>query len=226
MKKIMPRILAVLLVSVMVLTVLAGCRRDSDENNGRPGASDDRGSIGNGFVPPEYVFVPEFIDLPETVHEIGHFTYAGGVLYFISTERDTETYYMDVNSLFSMSPDGSNLTKLDNFEPLSAAPAGGDEGFKVIESSYIMTLIADSDGNLWIIENGWAEFFDLPDDFAGEDHEMYEYHVDYTHTMAVRKLDNTGRELLSIDLDSLPGGRDTIQPSAFNIDNAGNLYMA
>lgn len=225
MKKNMLRILAVVLVSVMILTVLAGCRRDADGNNGRPGASDGGGAAGNGFTPPEYVFVPDFISLPDEMQEIESFVYMDGLVYLTNVNRNPETWEATY-SLFSMEPDGSNLTKLENFATVDAAGDGSNENWTARGSSYIAAMIADNDGNLWVAESGWVEYFDLPDDFGGEIQDMYEYYVDFGNVMAVRKLDTTGRELLSVDISNIPGGSESLNLSAFNIDGAGNIYVS
>ncbi|MDR2569589.1 MAG: hypothetical protein LBD23_04730, partial [Oscillospiraceae bacterium] len=69
MKKTTLRVLALVLVAVLSMSLLAACRNDS----------------GDGFDPPEFVFLPEFIALPDGITEISNLTFGNdGRLYFSS----------------------------------------------------------------------------------------------------------------------------------------------
>jgi ABC-type glycerol-3-phosphate transport system substrate-binding protein len=117
-----------------------------------------------------------------------------------------------------MNLDGTNLTELVNYLPLQAPE--GAEGM-----SYITGMFVDGEGNLWLTEMGNFYGYDLPDDFDPETDEMWLYYYDMGNVTAIRKLDETGAELLSVDISSLAEGIEYFYVSAFAVDSSGNAYI-
>ena len=203
MRKIMIRILAVVLITAMLVTVLAGCRKDPESN----------------YVPPEYVFVPEIISLPDEITDIQNMTYFNDRLYFWSQHWDEETWESSVN-IYTMNIDGTNLTALPNYDSSGSSPHED-----AIGNTNIMSFLVDNDGNIWVAEQGYFYRYNLPDDFDEDNDEMWNYYEDLGQTMSVRKLDNTGAEMFTVDISALSTGYDWFYVSAFNVDNEGNLYL-
>jgi len=194
-------------MAVMLLaTALIGC----DRNN-----ADDPGSLVEA---PDFVFVPEYIALPEDITGMTNLVYNDGRLFFSSWVFD-EDEGMSASRLFSMGIDGTNLTQLPNYNP-------GDPPEGAMGSMNINSIHIDGDGNLWVFESGHFWGFDLPDDFDGEEWDMWEFQVDLGSVMAVRKLDRTGAEIMSVDISDLTNNADQFFLRAFNIDGDGNIYIA
>jgi len=133
------RAVAAVMVAVMVLSLTVGCNRDK----------------GNDFETPEFMFVPEFIPLPDGVEDVSNLVYAGGKFYFTSYVIIDEENYTYSSKLFSMDIDGTNFTELTNYDP-------GSPFEDALGGININSLRVDSDGNLWVIENGY--FYRIVDD--------------------------------------------------------------
>ncbi|MCL2821348.1 MAG: extracellular solute-binding protein [Oscillospiraceae bacterium] len=203
MKKNAFRIIAVILTIALGVSVLAGCRDNSSSN----------------FVPPEYVFVPEIINLPAELQDVRNLTYFDDTLYFWSNVMlDRDTWQYEVR-LYTMNTDGSNITQLTNYTT-PKPPEPDAEG-----SFHIMALNVDNEGHIWLAEMGSFFRFDLPDDFDGEEWEKWEYAEHLGEIMGIRKLDGTGAEILTLDISALSAGVEWFYISAFNIDGQGNLYL-
>ena len=203
MKRITVRIIAAALSVVLLTSVLAGCGDNED------GA--------------DFVFLPEFITLPEEIFDIQNLTYANNMLYFSSTIILDRENYETTTKLFSMNLDGTNITELTGYVPLSSPRPDAQGGV------YISSLTADPGGDLWIVEMGnfYVITDNTPDDFDGDEWERDMY-LDYEHLgnlMQLRKLDNTGTEILSIDLEQATGGAENTQVSSFAMDGSGNIYL-
>ena len=208
MKKIIIRSLAVMMAAIMLVTTMAGCNNNGGEGGGaRPG-----GPGGSTVDTPEFVFVPEFINLPGNFEHIQNLVYANNSLYFTHWGQDGV-------SLYIMGLDGSGVRRLENFT--TAQPPEGAEG-----NSQINGVHADRYGNLWVAESGHFFGFNLPDDFDGEDWERWEFMYEIGNVMMVRKLDGTGTEILSIDVSEVNAGPENFWFSGFNIDSDGNIYIA
>ena len=203
MKKTLSKI-AVLMALILLILALAGCNNNNNPNN--PG-------LGDLGQMPEFVFVPEFINLPDGLDSIQNLVYANGQLYFTSWQQIDDNH---ISTLFSMNLDGTNIRQLENFTT-TEAPEGA-EG-----SANINALHVDGDGNLWVAETGSFWGFNLPANWVGEEYERWEFSYEVGRVMLVRKLDNTGAEILSIDISDIGGEHFWL--SAFNMDNDGNIYI-
>jgi len=91
-------------------------------------------------------------------------------------------------------------------------------------SFYISSLIVD-DGYIWVAEFGNFYRLDVPDDFDGEEWDMWGYYQDLGSVVNIRKLDKTGAEVLSLDISALSAGSDWFFINAFTIDSEGNIYI-
>jgi len=88
---------------------------------------------------------------------------------------------------------------------------------------------ADDSGNIWSFVNSYIYRYDLPDDFNSEDKssqsedwEKNDYFEDLGRSFKLIKLDNTGTEILSIDLSEIIDGNVNI--NSIEIDNKGNIF--
>ena len=278
MRKTIVRPIAIILATVMLLAAFAGCGRDGDDPN-------------NPTETPEFVFVPEFITLPESINDISNLVVVGDKLFFTSWTMSEEEPFTSGHKLFSMDINGTNLRQLENY----TTPEPPEEDAQGNIS--ITAFRADPDGNLWVVENGNFFTFDLPDDFyddifediyeepeenpeepldedadseSGSDsisggaiarpmpaagfrsisgggaivsssvvgrpapmpmpgmpsRNIYDYYRELENIMVVRKLDNTGAELLSIDISSLSNNVEWFWIRTFAIDGDGNIYIA
>jgi len=206
MKRRLPRLLAALLAAVMLISLSAGCRRNPDDPNGEAET-------------PDFVYVPEFISLPEGIMDISMLVYANEKLFFSSWYMSEEEPYSYGNKLFSMNMDGSDLKELSNYSPTQ--PPEGAMG-----NVNINALRVDEGGNLWVAENGDFYGFDLPEDFDEEHDEMWQYYYHMGNTINIRKLDGTGAELISVDISALSNNVEYFWIRTFEIDSDNNLYIA
>ena len=203
MKKTTLKILATILVVIMFATLLAGCRNDPESN----------------FVPPDYVFVPDILQLPEGIVDIRNLIYTDNTLFFSSYFMVNEETWEYATKLYSMNLDGTNITELPNYV------SGANPFEDALGSMYLMAMNMDNEGNLWVTETGSFYRFNLPEGFDGEDWEQWDYYEPLDSIISIRKLDTTGAELLSLDISAISAGREWFNVNAFNIDSSGNLYI-
>jgi len=197
LKKTILRILAAILVVALFAAMLAGCRSDQE------GA--------------DFVYLPEFVSLPEGINDVQNLTYSDGKLYFISYVILDPDNWEAAMKIFSMDTDGTNVQELENYVPFSH-PNPNASG-----STHIMSLSGDADGNLWITESGWFFIDNTPDDFTGDWEEQQRYTEDLGQISMIRKLDGTGAEILSLDLDNALG--EGSQVTGFGMDDSGNIFI-
>ena len=112
--------IAVLLSFMFILSIIAGCGRGSDDD----GAADT----------PEFIYVPEVIDLPDDITEFSNLTVIDDKVFFSSFEWASDSA---VTKLFSMNPDGTGLNEISSFTNVE-----------------IIGILAASGDNLWVAETG------------------------------------------------------------------------
>jgi ABC-type glycerol-3-phosphate transport system substrate-binding protein len=190
----------------MSFTLLAGCG----------------GGEENLFEIPDFVFVPEFIELKGDFEYLRSFAYAGDKIVFAADaiiDADTFTYG---TKLFSMNIDGSNMSELANYVPPSPMPG--------VEGNFSINAISvDNEGNIWVMEEGWFYTFNLPDDFDGDENDKWYYYEHLGGISSIRKLDSTGAEILTLsltDLNLITSPDDYFQVLAFVVDGDGNIYLS
>lgn len=171
---------------------------------------------------PEFLYVPQYTKLPESLESLYSAHYYDGMLYFtnmeyaldgvvIPSDEITETDWARVTSgsyLYKMAIDGTGLEKLSAYTP-QASPEGKTGG------SNLNAMTVDETGNIWVVENVYT---------YSDDPENYWYEEQYF----VRKLDQTGAELLEVDLAPILNiePEQGIYISYVEVDTAGNLYLS
>ena len=207
-------ICAVLLIVALFPDLLTGWRNDRNGDD-----ADD--VIARNIVDEtgEYRFVPEFMllsALTSDLPNIRNITITGNTLFFTSTTEVTWDSLFRTTRLFRIDLDESVLTYLPNYiEPYR--PLGAEGGGTVINDIQV-----DDDGNIWVLEFGSYVTYDFHPGFNPEGAEMSEIweHSDSLGTFNhIRKLDNTGAELQSIDITHL-----TSDIFSINLDSNGYIY--
>jgi len=195
------------MAAVMLVTVIAGCRKEDEYTRSMAEI-------------PEFVYVPTYITLPDSITDISSLVYANDKLFLSSWLLLDETTYEYGIKLYSIEIDGTNLKELSNYS--SGSPPEG-----AIGNAYLNSMLADGEGNLWVSESGNYYGFDIPEgvDVDMESGEQWQYYYDMGNVMTVRKLDETGAEIMSVDISSLAAGTDYFYVSTFNIDKDGNIYI-
>ena len=210
MKKIVNRIYYVVMVALLLLIItilLSGCQKGPE----------------NDADTPEFVYVPEFISVsvPEGVDWISNVTVAGEKVFFSAMTAGDEDLPIELTKLYAMDFNDSNAKALPNYDMGVDFPAEAEGGHMQTYSLFI-----DNTGNLWLAERGEFYYYDLPDDFDGEEWDKWGYRVIIEEFTRVRKLDDTGAELLSFDISQISVGQDWFYIYAFAVDDENNVYIA
>jgi len=214
-KKTFIRLTAILIISVMILPLAAGCRDNSDDP----------------FAPPDFVFIADFINLPDEIGDIGGgrggLVYIDGKVIFASSVHNFEDGVQSyITELYSINIDGTGYSKLPDYVPPVPLSINANRKHLSIDSMNI-----DGSGNLWIIENWSFVNESIPDDIDwSQPFNYYDYIEDLGSGSALRKLDTNGRELYSIDISGLSSDTgneyDFFQISSFSTDAQDNIYLA
>jgi ABC-type glycerol-3-phosphate transport system substrate-binding protein len=189
-----------------------GCRNNDDDD----------------FDNPEFVFLPEVtqLRLPAGVEWVNNLFASNNKIYFDAATYDDEIMQIFSSDIYEMDFDGTNIKTIPNYDPFSGIAIELSQfGEDVIGNIRIHTLFIDNEGNIWIAEQGDFYFFDLPDDWVGEEWEKWEYRKNIPGFVRVRKLDNTGTELLSIDIAHITAGHEWFNIQSMAIDNDGNIFI-
>ncbi|MDR2590849.1 MAG: extracellular solute-binding protein [Oscillospiraceae bacterium] len=212
MKKTTIRITIALLILAVLATSLLGCKNNDD----------------NDFVKPDYLFLPDVtqLRLPEGVEWIKHITVGNDKIYFAASPSEDELSKLQSDVIYEVDFYGTNLKVFPDYDALLNIP---DDVISSHEDTNgyvaIYSLHVDGDGNVWVTEFGEFFFFDLPDDFDGDDWDRWEYRKVIYDFTRVRKLDNTGSELLSIDITHISSGYDWFYIQSMAVDSDGNAYI-
>jgi len=210
MNKNTDRIFYTLMVIMLVLItaiISIGCQ----------GYSDDDSDL------PDYVYTPDIVPfpMPEGVHWIENVTPTEDSVYFSAYSDIVEDSDFHAFSIYKMDISTSVVTKLPNYNVDAEFPEEADDG-----SVQLYALFVDSDKNIWAVERG--EFYTLPDseDEDEEDHwERWNKRKIVKEFLRVRKLDSTGAQILSFDINHISTGDEWFFVNAFSIDNEGNIYI-
>ncbi|MDR2589646.1 MAG: hypothetical protein LBC71_01475 [Oscillospiraceae bacterium] len=223
------KLIAVVLVFVISLTITYGCKKDIDNNGNTDNGKPDINGIG------DYVYVAETLPIPDDIKNIQNLIYIDNKLYFVSTFEST-TYFpigdvsdevvMDdfynpkYSEIFAMNLDGTDVNQLPDYtSPIDVAP--GNTSFHII-----VDMIIDTSNNLWVLEF-WEHWEQTPEAVS-----------DYSSGYALRKLDLTGAELLTVDINNVISKQEefteTDNPifnqvqsiiTSINVDTDGNIYV-
>jgi len=226
------QIIAAILVGTLLFTMLVSCRSDFDGENDLS-ASTERasGSPLNMHLQDtsEWMYRMEILPLPElpdgmfilnNLHMIGDDFYLDA---YIRTTHDLGGGHevgVGYSSILTYNINNKELTLLPNFTP-TAPPQSA-----FMSGPTINAMQPDDTGNLWILETGDIGIYDFPDgvNIADLDPDtIYDFWKVRGNHRAVRKLDNTGKELLSFDLDMITPGQ--IWFTSFNVDSENNVYI-
>lgn len=209
-----------IVIVTLLMTTLVGCKSIEDSTN-----YDDTNELQ------EYAYLAEFITLPTDVGSVKDFAVSYNDVIFVTVtydyyEYEIDDYRFDVlelhNDIYSMSIDGSIITKLEQYTPAVTLPSGA-YGDYIIEAIHV-----DSTGGLWIFESWKYLRYILPPDFNEEVNqiwELWEYSEIVEEGCAIRKIDSTGKELDFIDVGSIREQYDYIEVNAFCVDNLSNIYL-
>ena len=159
------------------------------------------------FGMPDYVFVPEItaISIPQN-RWVENFVIANDTVFFSTGHSGVAGESLHTESLMSINVDGSGLTELPDYKAKIPARIMGGQ-------IRIAALHIDSGGFLWIIESGRFFIFNP---------QLEEMTTTMIHTL--RKLDDTGAELFSLDISEAIAD-NFFSPVTFCIDDEGNIYV-
>ena len=185
-------------------------------------ASENSGSL----VSPDYVYVPEYFNMnAEEIDDIQYSSVFGDELFFaaygVIGTREPSAEDLEWNNgvvedwmteeygsmLYKAKLDGSNATKLENFQPIQV-PEGQDG------SSNVSGFVMDTAGNIWVAENLYTNTYDDSGEWTGSSDSYF-----------VRKLDQTGTEISRIDLAPITADMDWFYLQYMCVDNEGRIYF-
>ncbi|MDR2599541.1 MAG: extracellular solute-binding protein [Oscillospiraceae bacterium] len=202
--------LIIIILASLLLLQLTACSSEPD--------------IGENETP-DTIFVPEFTDLTQ-LYEGLYFTGSAVIInetvYFSAIMQDSIDEQFTAHRLFSANLDGTNLIELQSFTT-TTPPANAEDG-----TTRILAMATDSESNLWIVES--AEFFiyNFPEYFTPDPDDSYatlEYREILSSNVLVRKLDNTGATLETIEINEMITDHGLIWIRSFVIDKE-NIYFA
>ncbi len=229
--------LCLLLVLTMTMGLLSACGDNTDDPkiNPTPDAA-------------EYVYVPTYARLSGNISYINQSCYSNGRIFFngqIETgETITQSYSTGMfdengepimeeysyeetrNGIFSVALDGSDFRELEGYK-IENIVQDPDDPYSGYSYTNVNRLFADSQGNLWVLENVYTTTFNLPDDFVeSEASNAWEY-AEQKDEYYLVKLDENGTELSRTDLVALVESTDEyFYVNNVAIDNDGNMYLA
>ena len=196
--------LLTILFLLIITLVLTGCGNNS----------------GDGYEPPEFVYLPEVIPLPmpEGVSWIDNVTISGDSVYFTAMAEGDANNTFTSYDIYTMDLDGSNSRALPEYSIGTEIPEEATDG-----NIQIYSICIDSSGYIWIAERG--EFFYFPDGLDEDDWERWNKRIMVKDFTRVRKLADTGAEVLSFDVSHITAGQDWFYISAFIVDDNNNIYI-
>ena len=130
---------------------------------------------------------------------------------------DTYTYYDYRTGLFRAPLTGGAAEELPGFQ-MTELPEGTEGGVD------IGNLRAGPDGTLVLMETVNINNFELPEGFNPDTDNKWDYYVDNTTTVTLRRLDGEGNEIDSVDLTGLEEKAGLEWTNAVLVDDAGNIY--
>lgn len=202
------RALALLICAAMLLALCA-CGSSGEE------AADE------SEAPTGLVWTSSFTDITDALGEHEDVrqdpVYSNGLLYMVAQDYGDETTPASI-CLFTYDLESGTCEILPNYvQP--TVPEGYEDSWSDIDA-----LCCTPDGELWVLESAQYSWYDLPEGFAGTEEEKWEYYQ-YTTTYALRLLDATGAELLSVDLSEIAEARDYFYVTDLKSDSDGNVYI-
>ncbi|MDR2569478.1 MAG: extracellular solute-binding protein [Oscillospiraceae bacterium] len=227
MKNITKTLLALLLSLSLLLSLTLGCADNNKDNDSPPNDNSSNGGSSNGDnsngdgSSDEYIYTAEIISLPHNIMNINNIIYSNDKIYFSSSEFNYQ-FRISTARIFTMNLDGSSLTEFFNTYQYQH---NNDDTFV---SSTIRVLCADTDGNIWIGEWQYLYRYNTPDGFDYDNDKdmdsIFEYREEISQTTYLKKLDASGEELISVDLNNLVNTNNIIITGAEH-DSDGNIII-
>lgn len=232
------RIFAIFLAAVLVMSLFAGCSKNSSE----PGSTDNSGpSLVDKTTPAattaKYAYQADYLDLqlPENVQYVNTMCTAGTTIFLtayvqgdeiVQTDPDTGdtwSYYPQKLILLSVDPDTGACTQLPNLQ-LPTVPEDCEGNVDCYN------MAGSDDGTLWMLVNVYAAKYDLPADFDPNTMNKYDYPSTDMSTAYLMHVAADGSTIANVDLSVTDDGTDEEDGmgsniSSFAVDAAGNLYV-
>jgi len=212
------RTIALVLTVTMLITLLVGCKDDSDGESGssEPGRTGNQGNAVNWastvpFETPEFIYLTEIVNLtdllPDGVARISGRELIGDILY--CTARIPKEYTItnvvsertvEVNDtyIFSYDTNTMEVIQLPDFKPTHLPKTIVSTEGVIIQSNFIRGLDTAYDGNVIFIEELEIYSFDVPDDINLEEDNinLSEYRIGTQKDLLIRKIDSTGADII------------------------------
>ena len=189
-------------------------------------------ATNDDFNDPEFVFMPEFSSLSTLAgifQNISNITLLDNTLYFTSTSDINSNSLFRTTQIVKVDLDISDITNLSNYSILSnystISPPSRAEGGGI----YIPALYVNKNGELFIAEAHNFVTFDFPHNFDindADESEIWQHHKPLEQLYKIRKLDNTGTEQWTIDIDSSVSKTQTwIGITTLYVDDNENILI-
>ena len=233
------RFFALALAALLVMSLFAGCSKNSDTPGGK---TDSSGSLIDQTKPAattaKYAYQADYLDLqlPENVQYVNTMCTAGTTIFLtayvqgdeiVQTDPDTGdtwSYYTQKLILLSVDPDTGACTQLPNLQ-LPTVPEDCEGNVDCYN------MAGSDDGTLWMLVNVYAAKYDLPADFDPNTMNKYDYPSTDMSTVYLMHVAADGSTIASVDLSVTDDGTDEEDGmgsniSSFAVDAAGNLYVS
>ena len=232
------RFFALALAALLVMSLFAGCSKNSDTPGGK---TDSSGSLIDQTKPAattaKYAYQADYLDLqlPENVQYVNTMCTAGTTIFLtayvqgdeiVQTDPDTGDtwlYYTQDLVLLSVDPDTGACTQLPNLQ-LPTVPEDCEGNVDCYN------MAGSDDGTLWMLVNVYAAKYDLPADFDPNTMNKYDYPSTDMSTAYLMHVAADGSTIANVDLSVTDDGTDEEDGmgsniSSFAVDAAGNLYV-
>lgn len=232
------RFFALALAALLVMSLFAGCSKNSDTQGGK---TDSSGSLIDQTKPAattaKYAYQADYLDLqlPENIQYVNTMCTAGTTIFLtayvqgdeiVQTDPDTGdtwSYYTQELILLSVDPDTGACTQLSNLQ-LPAVPEDCEGNVDCYN------MAGSDDGTLWMLVNVYAAKYDLPADFDPNTMNKYDYPSTDMSTAYLMHVAADGSTIANVDLSVTDDGTDEEDGmgsniSSFAVDAAGNLYV-
>ena len=232
------RFFALALAALLVMSLFAGCSKNSDTSGGK---TDSSGSLIDQTKPAattaKYAYQADYLDLqlPENIQYVNTMRTAGTTIFLtayvqgdeiVQTDPDTGdtwSYYTQKLILLSVDPDTGACTQLPNLQ-LPTVPEDCEGNVDCYN------MAGSDDGTLWMLVNVYAAKYDLPADFDPNTMNKYDYPSTDMSTAYLMHVAADGSTIANVDLSVTDDGTDEEDGmgsniSSFAVDAAGNLYV-
>ena len=205
------RLIALFGILTLVLGLFAGCGdEESKSGAGVNTREDDLQEIQYAY---KASYIPLEFEEDYKLQSVNSFCLSGDGLYLAAScvtgsepyvdpitgtmdvDENGEPYEMTITEMmvFRLDLDTKAVTRLDYTEPdLAEGMEGG---------TYISSMTEGVDGTVWVVEQTYTYYFDLPDDFDVTTDDAYNYYVDGGMTCVCVQYSAQGAEMQRIRLE-------------------------